>query len=137
MATITGLTMTITRVYATTGTTCTIDYSYTLTCTPTEQTLGGLTFKAETELWGKDGGLFDPDDSLGTPPYDTHVITCADPMPIRRSYALFNCSMLSEDWFGTDEIYLRLKVTPSVGPLDDPLHPKTIVSDSPVVNGYF
>jgi len=137
MATITGLTMSIVQTYAPTGNTCVVNYSYTLNCNAEEEALGlALSFSVAAELWGKDGSLFTgADDALGTPPYDAHTINCGSTMPITRSFTLANCALLNED-LGRDEIYLKLKVTPSSGTPSVPAI-TTIEADSPVVTGYF
>lgn len=136
MATITGLTMTITRTYTATGDSCTVNYSYSLICDAKEEALGaGLSFTVSFELWGKDGGWFNPDDPRGTPPYDTHTVNCGDTMPISRSFTLASCGTLDED-IGEDEIYLKLKVTPSVGLPGVPGIP-TYTADRAVVKGSF
>lgn len=111
MATITGLTMTIDRNSTSTGETCTINYSYTLTCSGQEEAVGIVSVTLSCELWGKDArvlGFLDADDKLGSPPFDTHTTRCDDTMPVSRSFPV-PCSTLNEDSYGADEIYLVLK----------------------------
>jgi hypothetical protein len=101
-----------------TGSTCTVNYSYTLTCTETEKATNA-TFTMSSELWGEDP-FFDPDDKLGSPPFDTHLVDCTTPMPVTKSFPV-NCKILNEDRFSNDEIYMKLTATPTGGTTGTPV----------------
>jgi len=109
MAIISNVVLTIERATHADGSICTIFYSYDILCDAKEQELG-IGFSVWVELWGKDL-LFD--DLLGDLMYDTHSVSAQHRISQNRHFVV-PCDILDED-IGTDEIYLKVNATSTLG----------------------
>lgn len=111
MANVESFTFSITRTSFPDGRICSIDYSYFLKIDPNKYN-NDVSFSVGIELFGED--LFH-DKSIGTPPYDSHMINKHTPQPINRKFVV-PCDILDENW-GADHIYLKVYVSGSDGDL--------------------
>jgi hypothetical protein len=129
MATISNLSMNITRVTDTSGDTCTITYSYKLKCSDEENAIN-MSYSMGCEIWGEDIKYHD---KLGSPPYTEHSAVCSTPPNEYTQSFEVDCSVLDEDW-GEDEIFIRLngRSAAAVGG-----GTTEIVSNSPSVSSHF
>lgn len=111
MANVNSFTFSITRISFPDGHICSIDYSYYLKIDP-KKYYEDVSFSIGIELCGKD---LLHDKSLGTPPYDSHMIDKNTPQPVSRKFVV-PCDTLDENW-GADHIYLKIYVSTSDGEL--------------------
>lgn len=109
MAQIESLDFSITRTSFPDGHVCSVEYSYYLVL-DIQQYNVDETFSIGVELHGDD---LMHDKVIGSPPYDTHMVSTKDKMPLKRTFAV-DCDILDEAW-GQDRIYLRIYVHSSRG----------------------
>ena len=109
MAHIDYITISITRTSTPAGHSCNVDYTYYLH-TDKDEYEQNVSYSVGSVLCGHDLLYNKP---LGKPPYDTHMITARDHMPMKRHF-MVPCSILDEAW-GKDRIYLELLLQSSHG----------------------
>lgn len=105
MAAIEYVNIALVRTSTPAGHSCGVEYSYYLH-TEKDEFLANAVYTVGCVLVG---GEVMHHKTLGAPPYDLHVVSSHDAMPIKRHF-MVPCDMLNEGW-GEDHIYLKVVVT--------------------------